>query len=94
MSDLPQLTQRQQQVYDFIEEKIQEWGYPPTISSLLYCILFNFILLPYLIARYLLYFHFILPHSTLSQTESSRNPSTLLGVFEGDINADRENTAT
>ena len=34
MSDLPQLTQRQQEVFNFIEEKIEEWGYPPTIREI------------------------------------------------------------
>ena len=34
MSNLPQLTQRQQQVFNFIEEKIEEWGYPPTIREI------------------------------------------------------------
>jgi len=34
MNDLPQLTQRQKQVFEFIEEKIQEWGYPPTIREI------------------------------------------------------------
>ena len=34
MSNLPQLTQRQQEVFNFIEEKIEEWGYPPTIREI------------------------------------------------------------
>ena len=34
MIELPELTQRQRQVFDFIEEKIQEWGYPPTIREI------------------------------------------------------------
>jgi len=34
MNELPELTQRQRQVFDFIEEKIKEWGYPPTIREI------------------------------------------------------------
>ena len=34
MNDLPELTKRQQQVFDFIEDKIEEWGYPPTIREI------------------------------------------------------------
>lgn len=34
MADLPQLTKRQEQVFNFIEERIQEWGYPPTIREI------------------------------------------------------------
>ena len=34
MNDLPELTKRQQQVFDFIEDKIMEWGYPPTIREI------------------------------------------------------------
>ena len=31
MEERPELTKRQQQVYAFIEEKIEEWGYPPVL---------------------------------------------------------------
>ena len=34
MENLPELTARQRQVFDFIESKIQEWGYPPTIREI------------------------------------------------------------
>ena len=34
MTELPELTQRQRQVFEFIEEKIEEWGYPPTIREI------------------------------------------------------------
>ena len=34
MDSLPELTARQRQVFDFIESKIQEWGYPPTIREI------------------------------------------------------------
>ena len=30
---LPELTDRQRQVYEFIEARIEEWGYPPTIRE-------------------------------------------------------------
>ena len=31
---LPELTDRQRQVYEFIEARIEEWGYPPTIREI------------------------------------------------------------
>ncbi|MEO1171829.1 MAG: repressor LexA, partial [Myxococcota bacterium] len=31
---LPELTARQQQVLDFIQDRIDEWGYPPTIREI------------------------------------------------------------
>ena len=31
---LPELTDRQRQVYEFIEARIAEWGYPPTIREI------------------------------------------------------------
>jgi repressor LexA len=34
MSDKPSLTPRQQQIYDFISERIHEWGFPPTIREI------------------------------------------------------------
>jgi len=34
MDSLPELTARQRQVFEFIETKIQEWGYPPTIREI------------------------------------------------------------
>ncbi len=34
MDSLPELTARQRQVFEFIESKIQEWGYPPTIREI------------------------------------------------------------
>ena len=34
MTELPELTQRQRQVFEFIEDKIEEWGYPPTIREI------------------------------------------------------------
>jgi len=34
MSDLPELTPRQKEVFCFIEAKIKEWGYPPTIREI------------------------------------------------------------
>jgi repressor LexA len=34
MESLPELTARQRQVFEFIENKIQEWGYPPTIREI------------------------------------------------------------
>ena len=34
MESLPELTARQRQVFEFIESKIQEWGYPPTIREI------------------------------------------------------------
>jgi len=34
MNARPELTQRQQQVLDFIQEKIEAWGYPPTIREI------------------------------------------------------------
>jgi repressor LexA len=34
MDSLPELTARQRQVFEFIENKIQEWGYPPTIREI------------------------------------------------------------
>ena len=34
MDSLPELTDRQRQVFEFIECKIQEWGYPPTIREI------------------------------------------------------------
>jgi repressor LexA len=34
MSDRPDLTERQQQVYDFIQDRIKAWGYPPTIREI------------------------------------------------------------
>ena len=34
MSDLPELTPRQREVFQFIEDKIEEWGYPPTIREI------------------------------------------------------------
>ncbi|MEE2962068.1 MAG: transcriptional repressor LexA [Myxococcota bacterium] len=34
MGQLPELTPRQQEVFRFIQEKIQEWGYPPTIREI------------------------------------------------------------
>ncbi len=33
-ADLPSLTTRQQQVFDFIEQQIDEWGYPPTVREI------------------------------------------------------------
>ena len=33
MDSLPELTARQRQVFEFIESKIQEWGYPPFFES-------------------------------------------------------------
>ena len=32
--ELPQLTDRQEQVLDFIKSYIQEWGYPPTLREI------------------------------------------------------------
>ena len=34
MMELPELTPRQKEVFIFIQEKIQEWGYPPTIREI------------------------------------------------------------
>ena len=34
MTDVPELTPRQQEVYTFIESRIEEWGYPPTIREI------------------------------------------------------------
>ena len=34
MDSLPELTDRQRQGFEFIECKIQEWGYPPTIREI------------------------------------------------------------
>ena len=34
MTDRPELTERQQQVYDFIQDRIKAWGYPPTIREI------------------------------------------------------------
>ena len=34
MEELPKLTKRQQQVYDFINDQIHEHGYPPTIREI------------------------------------------------------------
>lgn len=34
VAELPELTPRQQQVFDFIEERIDDWGYPPTVREI------------------------------------------------------------
>ncbi|MEZ4271818.1 MAG: repressor LexA, partial [Myxococcota bacterium] len=34
MNDLPSLTPRQKQVLNFIEERLADWGYPPTIREI------------------------------------------------------------
>jgi repressor LexA len=34
MNNLPELTPRQREVFEFIEDKIEEWGYPPTIREI------------------------------------------------------------
>ncbi len=34
MSKLPALTDRQGQVYDYIQDRIKAWGYPPTIREI------------------------------------------------------------
>ena len=34
MRELPKLTDRQRQVYAFIEDRIREWGFPPTIREI------------------------------------------------------------
>ena len=34
MTDLPELTDRQREVYHFIQDRIREWGYPPTIREI------------------------------------------------------------
>jgi repressor LexA len=34
MAEAPELTDRQKQVLEFIEDRIREWGYPPTIREI------------------------------------------------------------
>lgn len=34
MTDRPELTDRQKEVYDFIQDRIRAWGYPPTIREI------------------------------------------------------------
>lgn len=34
MAERPELTERQQQVYEFIQDRIKVWGYPPTIREI------------------------------------------------------------
>jgi repressor LexA len=34
MGKPPPLTERQRQVYDFIQDRIRDWGYPPTIREI------------------------------------------------------------
>ena len=34
MTKLPELTERQRQVFDFIQDRIRAWGYPPTIREI------------------------------------------------------------
>jgi repressor LexA len=34
MAEQSELTERQQQVYDFIQERIRAWGYPPTVREI------------------------------------------------------------
>src|SRR5688572_25069430 len=34
MTEQPKLTDRQQQVLEFIEDRIKSWGYPPTIREI------------------------------------------------------------
>src|SRR5574337_338071 len=34
MTDRPELTDRQREVYDFIQDRIRAWGYPPTIREI------------------------------------------------------------
>ncbi|OGQ79624.1 MAG: repressor LexA [Deltaproteobacteria bacterium RIFOXYA12_FULL_58_15] len=34
MAKLPELTDRQREVFDFIQERIRAWGYPPTIREI------------------------------------------------------------
>ncbi len=34
MAETPELTDRQREVYDFIQDRIRAWGYPPTIREI------------------------------------------------------------
>ncbi len=34
MDEMPELTDRQKEVYDFIQARIREWGYPPTVREI------------------------------------------------------------
>jgi repressor LexA len=34
MTDRPELTDRQREVYEFIQDRIRAWGYPPTIREI------------------------------------------------------------
>ena len=34
MNDRPELTDRQREVYEFIQDRIRAWGYPPTIREI------------------------------------------------------------
>ncbi len=34
MADTPELTDRQREVYEFIQDRIRAWGYPPTVREI------------------------------------------------------------